>query len=100
MKLSVTNTLCDGPTLRQNAVGMPGGSTRTYSTCMFGKGQIDRALGAVRVETVFKSRREPSGDYRRPREAIVPGERHSFFIETGGEPVEPIRAIHIVLDIF
>src|SRR6266481_8346695 len=36
MKLSVTNTLCDGPTLRQNAVGMPGGSTRTYSTCMFG----------------------------------------------------------------
>src|SRR6516164_3166554 len=36
MKLSVTNTLWDGPTLRQNAVGMPGGSTRTYSTCMFG----------------------------------------------------------------
>ena len=36
MKLSTTNTLCDGPTLRQNAVGMPGGSARTYSTCMFG----------------------------------------------------------------
>ena len=32
MKLSVTKTLCEGPTLRQNAVGMPGGSTRTYST--------------------------------------------------------------------
>jgi hypothetical protein len=26
-----------GPTLRQKAVGMPGGSTRTYSTCMFGR---------------------------------------------------------------
>src|SRR5262252_7686258 len=36
MKLSVTKTLCDGPTLRQKAVGMPGGSTRKYSTCMFG----------------------------------------------------------------
>jgi hypothetical protein len=36
MKLSVTKTLCDGPTLRQKAVGMPGGSTRTYSTRMFG----------------------------------------------------------------
>ncbi len=37
MKLSVTNTLCEGPTLRQNAVGMPGGSTRTYSTWKFGR---------------------------------------------------------------
>jgi hypothetical protein len=26
----------DGPTLRQNAVETPGGSTRAYSTCMFG----------------------------------------------------------------
>jgi hypothetical protein len=28
MKLSITKTLCDGPTLRQNAVGMPGGFLR------------------------------------------------------------------------
>lgn len=37
MKLSVTKTLCDGPTLRQKAVGTPGGSTRTYSTCILGR---------------------------------------------------------------
>src|SRR4029453_10704817 len=36
MKLSTTNTLCDGPTLRQKAVGMPGGSTRVYSTRLLG----------------------------------------------------------------
>jgi hypothetical protein len=32
MKLSTTKTLCDGPTLRQKAAGMPGGSIRRYST--------------------------------------------------------------------
>ena len=37
MKLSTTKTLCDGPTLRQKAVGMPGGSIRKYSTRMFGR---------------------------------------------------------------
>ena len=36
MKLSTTNTVCDGPTLRQNAVGMPGGSTRKNSTRRLG----------------------------------------------------------------
>src|SRR5499427_4329081 len=41
---SVTKMLCNGPTLRQNAAGMPGGSTRQYSTRMFGGiDQIDRA---------------------------------------------------------
>ena len=35
-----------------------------------------------------------------PREAMVPGDRHSFLIETGGDPVEPIGPIHIVLDVF
>ena len=37
MKLSTTKTLCDGPTLRQKAVGMPGGSMRKYSTRKFGR---------------------------------------------------------------
>ena len=36
MKLSTTNTLCVGPTPRQNAVARPGGSWRTYSTRMAG----------------------------------------------------------------
>src|SRR6266436_8298637 len=31
MKLSTTNTLCVGPTPRQNAVRIPGGSCRTRS---------------------------------------------------------------------
>ena len=56
MKLSTTKTLCDGPTPRQNAVGMPGGSARTYSTCMFGErvGEIDRAFDGVGVEPVLE----------------------------------------------
>ena len=36
MKLSTTKMLCVGPTPRQNAVGIPGGSWRTYSTRMLG----------------------------------------------------------------
>ena len=31
---------------------------------------------------------------------MVPGDRHSLLIETGGDPVEPIGPIHVVLDIF
>ena len=31
---------------------------------------------------------------------MVPGDRHSFRIETGGHPVEPIGPVHVVLDIF
>src|SRR6201988_4387453 len=31
---------------------------------------------------------------------MVPGNRHSFRIETRGNSVEPIRPIHVVLDIF
>ena len=29
-----------------------------------------------------------------------PGNRHPFFVETGGQPVEPVRPVHVVLDIF
>ena len=31
---------------------------------------------------------------------MVPGDRHSLCIETGGHPVEEIGPIHVVLDIF
>ncbi len=31
---------------------------------------------------------------------MVPGNRHSFRIETGGHPVEEIGPVHVVLDIF
>ena len=37
MKLSTTKMLCVGPTPRQNAVAIPGGSWRTYSTRMLGR---------------------------------------------------------------
>ena len=92
MKLSITKTLCDGPTLRQNAVGIPGGSTRTYSTCRFGRriDEVDRAFGGVGVETVVEGRREPSRDDRGAGKAMGPGDRHAFRVETGGQPVEPI----------
>ena len=62
MKLSTTKTLCDGPTLRQNAVGMPGGSTRTILDVQVRKriGEIDRAFGRVGIEPVLERRREHS----------------------------------------
>ena len=31
---------------------------------------------------------------------MVPGDRHSLLVETGGHPVEPIGPIHVVLDVF
>jgi hypothetical protein len=31
---------------------------------------------------------------------VVPGDRHPFPIETGRHPVEPIRPVHVVLDVF
>src|SRR5215469_8239719 len=100
MKLSVTNTLWDGPTLRQNAVGIPGGSTRTYSTGMLGIDKVDCPFGGVGIETVLEPRRCPSRRDRGAGEAIVPGDGHSFRIETGGNPIEPVRPVHVVLDIF
>src|SRR5713101_5122529 len=62
--------------------------------------QIDRALGGVGVKTIVKEGWRPSRDDRRAREAMIPGDRYPFRIETGGYPVEPIRPIHIVLDVF
>ena len=62
--------------------------------------QIDRALGGVGIETIVERRREPSRDDRGAGEAIVPGDRHSLLIEAGGQPVEPIGPVHVVLDIF
>jgi hypothetical protein len=31
---------------------------------------------------------------------MVPGDRHSFPIETDGNPVKPIGPVHVVLDVF
>ena len=31
---------------------------------------------------------------------MIPGDRHPIRIETGGHPVEPIRPVHIMLDVF
>src|SRR5208337_3468769 len=33
-------------------------------------------------------------------EPMAPGDRPSLFVETGGESVEPIGPVHVVLDIF
>ena len=56
MKLSTTKTLCDGPTLRQKAVGMPGGSIAQILDAHVRKsiGQMDRAVGRVRIEAVVE----------------------------------------------
>src|SRR5262245_4696941 len=63
-------------------------------------GQIDRALGAVRVEPVLERGREPACDNGRSGKAIRPGDRRSLVVEPGGDPVEPVRTVHVVLDVF
>ncbi len=65
-----------------------------------GIGQIDRAIGGVGVEAVVERRREPSREDRGAGEAMVPGDRLSLLIETGRHPVEEIRPVHVVLDVF
>ena len=45
--------------------------------------QIDRTICGVGVETILESRGEPSRKDRGAREAMVPGDRHSFLIESG-----------------
>ena len=62
--------------------------------------EIDRAVGGVGVETIVERRREPSCKDRGAGEAVGPGDRHSFLIETGGHPVEEIGPVHVVLDVF
>src|SRR6266446_2374901 len=62
--------------------------------------QIDRALGGVGVETIVKEGRCPSRDDRGASEAMIPGDRHPIRIEASGYPVEPIRPVHVVLDVF
>ena len=42
---------------------------------------------------------QPSREDRGAREAIVPGDRHSFLVEAGGQPVEEIGPVHVVLDV-
>src|SRR5262245_49399881 len=65
-----------------------------------GISEVDCAFGRVRVETILEKRWCPSGDDGGACEAMVPGDRHTLVIETGGHPVEPIRAVHVVLDVF
>src|ERR1700722_17369916 len=62
--------------------------------------QIDRALGRVGADTVFEGRGEPSRQDRGAREAMVPGDRLSSLIETGGYAVEEIGSVHVVLNVF
>jgi hypothetical protein len=63
-------------------------------------GQMDRALGGVGIETILQQRRGPSRDDRGACVAMVPSDRHSLRIETGGHPVEESWPVHVVLDVF
>ena len=65
-----------------------------------GIGEIDRALGGIGIETIVEPAWQVSRDDRRAREAIVPGDRYPFLIETGGHPIEEGGPVHVVLDIF
>ena len=63
-------------------------------------GEVDRALGRVRIEAVLEPGREIARDHRGAGETMGPGNRHAFFVEPGGEPVEPVGPVHVVLDVF
>jgi len=63
-------------------------------------GQVDRAFDGVGVETIVERRRRPSRQNRGAREAIVPGDRHTFRIEARRDAVEEAGPIHVVLDVF
>src|SRR5262249_23698879 len=62
--------------------------------------QIDCALGGIGVETIPKEGRRPTREDRGTRVAIAPGDGHPLLIEPSRQPIEPIRPIHIVLDVF
>ena len=62
--------------------------------------EINRAFCGVGVETILERRREPSRKDRGARETIMPGDWHSFVIETSRHSVEEIGPIHVMLDIF
>jgi hypothetical protein len=49
---------------------------------------------------LLKAGGEIPRDDRRAREAIVPRDRHSALVEAGGDAVEEIGPIHVVLDVF
>ena len=62
--------------------------------------EVDGTLGGVGIETIVEGGRCPSRDDRGSCKAIGPGDRHSLRIETGGQTIEPIGAVHVVLNVF
>jgi hypothetical protein len=57
--------VCEGPTLRQNAVGMPGGlvSDVIHEDVWKGIGRLYSAIDGVRVKSIFEGgRRKPGED--------------------------------------
>src|SRR5262245_9002311 len=61
--------------------------------------QIDRTFRRVGIKAVLEARRQPARDHRRAGETIVPGNGPALGIQSGGYAVNPIGAIHVVLDI-
>jgi hypothetical protein len=96
MKLSVTNTLCDGPTLRQNAVFHPHIFDVEVRQIV---DEMNGPLGGVGIKAIAEPRRQPPCDNRGTGKAIVPGDRHAFIIETGRDPIKEHGPIHVVLDV-
>src|SRR5262245_40676680 len=62
--------------------------------------EIDRTFRRVGIKTVLESRWQPPRDHRGAGETIIPGNRPALIIQSRGDAIEPIRTIHVVLDIF
>src|SRR5262249_40051193 len=101
-KLSTTKTLWVGPTPRQKAVGMPGGSTRNIVDMNVREsvGRLRRALHRIGVETVLEERWHIAREDRSTAHTVCPGHRLAIRVEPGRQSVIVVGPVHVVLDVF
>ena len=90
MKLSTTKTLCVGPTPRQKAVGMPGGSMPHVLDLHVRAAHraVGGALDRVGVEAIVEAGRQQRAMIEEPVMRWRQATGMPLRIESGGEPIE------------
>src|SRR5581483_5692784 len=53
----------------------------------------------VGIEPVLEARRQMSSNHRGTRKTVIPGNQLPFVVQAGGDAVDPVGAIHVVLNI-
>ncbi len=101
MKLSITKTLCAGPTPRQN----PGRHARrlfadeVHAEVRDVVGHVGGAIDRIEILPVDEGRRQPARQHRRSRDDMLPGDDLAVF-QPRAETVMPRRPINVVLNVF